>query len=327
MSEFRQDLVSGDWIIIAPGRHARPEDLLPPKEKRIPSSVKTCPFDHLESSGNWPPIAAYPNAKNWRLVLIPNKYPALSHEMGCLKLIKHGPYTASEGVGHHDLIVTRDHKKSFADLSARSAEEVFAMFQTRYRTVVKDPCLRYVSCFANWGRGAGASIFHPHYQVRSLPIIPPDVAHSLTGSHRYFEVHKRCVHCAMLAYERKEKIRVIAENRSAIAVAPYVSRSPYEIRIFPKKHLPYFEKTSEVDMRGIVEILQVTLRRMRRKLNDPDYNFFIHSSPLKDQHDYKHYHWHIEIIPKITTLGGFELSTDIEINVVPPESAAALLRK
>lgn len=328
MSELRQDVVSGDWIIIAPERTHRVKwgELLPKKGLRRSSPKRDCPFENLEKSGNWPPILAHPNSEHWQVVLIPNKFPALSHTTGCIKTQKDGFYHGRDGVGHHDLVVTRDHAKSFPALPRREAAAVFNLMQERYREMMGDPCIVYTSSFANWGKGAGASLYHPHYQLLSLPIIPPDVTHSLKGSHRYWRRHHRCVHCDMLAYEKASKIRVITENKYAIAVAPYVSRTPYEVRIFPKRHMAYFERTERKTTESVATMLQLVLGRMKLRLRDPDYNFFIHSAPLKHQREYTHYHWHLEIIPKMTALGGFELSTDVEINVVAPEDVARRLR-
>lgn len=327
MSELRQDLVSGDWIIIAPERGGRPYDIIPPKSIRLKSSQKNCPFDNLKKSGNWPPILTYPNEKNWKVAIIPNKYPALKHEENsCAARFNLGPYRLTDGIGYHDLIITRDHNTNFAHLKLKEGVRVFRILQERYRMLAADKCLLYTSIFFNWGPTAGASIYHPHFQVLTLPIVPPDIESSLLGSARYFKNNKRCVHCVMLKWERKTKKRVITENSSAVAIAPFVSREPFEIRIFPKKHMSRLEEAPTEDLRDIVAVLQSSLRKIESRLNDPDYNFFIHTAPLRDHGLYKHYHWHIEIIPKISITAGFELSTGVDINVVDPDKAAAILR-
>jgi len=159
-----------------------------------------------------------------------------------------------------------------------------------------------------------------------LPVVPPDVAHSLRGSAIFFEKHKKCVHCEMIRFEKEGKLRVIAENEGAVAVCPFVSRQPFEIRVFPKKHLPYFENTYDNDMEAVVEVLQKALKLVEKNLRDPDYNFFIHTSPLKDKESYNHYHWHIEVVPKISIPAGFELGTGVDINVVDPDEAAKIIK-
>ncbi len=327
MSELRQDLVSGDWIIVAPERFKRPQDFLKYKSPRKPPLLKTCPFEDFnlrKSTTRWPPLLSVPRDTNWRVVVVPNKYPALRHFPGCATPLAYGPSDSITGAGEHDLVIARDHKKNFADVSLKEAVEILKIIQRRYRRLAKDICNVYSSTFFNWGEGAGASIFHPHYQILTLPIIPPDISHSLNGSRRYFRAHKKCVHCVLLKFDLKEKKRIIDQNQSAVSVAPYVSRVPFEVRIFPKKHSPYFEKTSEKDLACVAALLQSALKRVRHHLKDPDLNFFIHTAPFKGNYDY--YHWHIEITPKISIWGGFELGTGVDINIVDPKMAAAVLK-
>jgi len=326
MSELRQNLVSGDWIIMAPERGRRPHDFLPKRKRRVPSPKATCPMENLAASGNLPILASYPNDARWEVVAIRNKYPALRHIDACAVPLKRGPYTALGGVGAHEMIVTRDHTKNFAHLSPRQAVQVLLILQERYRAFQEDPCLRYASTFFNWGETAGASLFHPHYQLLGLPIIPPNIASSIEGSRRYFKKHRRCVHCEMIAYEERVRKRVIAKNAGAIAVTPYVSRNPFGIRIFPRRHHSCFERTPLADLRAVSAALQSCLRLTERHLNDPDFNFFIHTAPLTRQTYYRHYHWHIGVIPKVTIPAGFELSTGIDINTVDPDLAAHILR-
>ncbi len=324
-SELRQDLVSGDWIVIAPKRAKRPEQLLK-KEKRIKAAKEDCPFENPQKSGHGESILAYPDSNNWQVKVVQNKYPAFAHKNIHVKVSRQGLYSTVSGVGHHDLVITRNHDNNFAHLSGQGANLVFKAFQDRYLMFVNDPCLAYVSIFHNWGPKAGASIYHPHYQIIAIPVIPPDINHSLLGSLRYFKKFKKCVHCAMIEEEEKNRRRIIYENKGAIVFTPFVSREPFELRVFPKKHLPYFENTQDEDLKWIVEALQKALIKIEKHLHDPDYNFFIHTAPILNKKKYHHYHWHIEIQPKINISAGFELGTGIEINAVDPDEAAKILK-
>jgi len=325
MSEFRKDIVSGDWIVMAPERAGRPHSFKS-AEKRLSTSVRDCPFEHPDKTGNWPPIHQWPAKGAWQAILIPNKFPALRHEDFCAPERREGVYDRMDGVGWHDLVVTRDHRKSFPDLPSEAAVQVLTLFQKRYRDAIADSCLQYVSAFGNWGATAGASLTHPHYQILSLPIIPPHVNHALRGSERYFDAHRRCVHCDIIGFERKRKKGLIAENAEALAFAPFASRQAYAVQVFPKKHQPHFDVASPASLRGVAALLQKVLGRMAHRLGDPDYNFFIHAAPLKDKGKFKHYHWHVEVAPKMGIAAGFELSTGVDINTVLPEVAAKLLR-
>ncbi|MBI4094927.1 MAG: HIT domain-containing protein [Candidatus Liptonbacteria bacterium] len=326
MSELRRDSVSRDWIIMAPDRAGRPHAAHAKKHVRRASPKRTCPFENLKASGNSAPIVSYPNDARWEVAVIPNKYPALVHHQACLTLRREGPYERAPGIGHHDLVVTRDHDKNFGALSRARALRVLLVLQERYRTLAKDRCLVYTSTFFNWGASAGASIYHPHYQVLTLPIIPPHIQHSLIGSKDYKRRYGRCVHCDMVKFEAKREKRIIYKDARAVAFAPFVSQQEFEFRIFPRRHLPFFEYTPVADLLAAARALQHTIRRMKTRLNDPDFNFFIHTAPLKEQRKHDHYHWHIEVLPKTSIAAGFELSTGVEINVVDPDTAAALLR-
>lgn len=328
MSEFRQDPVSEDWIIVAPERAKRPDDFLPPRKKRPSTPKSACPFEDLKKSGNWPPLFLVPNdPRRWRVAAIPNKYPALVHGKSCFVPVADGPYVRASGIGYHDLIVTRDHRRNLADMSRKEAGELFAALVRRFHMADKDNCMAYVSVFYNWGSAAGASLYHPHYQVLTLPVIPADVEASLSGSAAYFKKHRRCVHCDILAYERKGKKRVIEENAGAIAFTPFVPKSRMEVSVYPKRHFPFFERTPESVLADAAALVGSMLRRVRKYLRDPDLNFFIHTGPIRDQRKYGHYHWHIDVIPKIyPPPGGFELSTGVDINAYDPDWLAAYLR-
>lgn len=321
MSELRQDIVSGDWIILAPGRGVRPNEFSKQKE-RVVTPILECPFEDLKKSGNEPAVFSLGDF----VVLIPNKYPILSHLNQCAVVTPFGPYAYTEGNGYHDVVITHDHDRNFPRLSRDEAYMVFQAFQKRFLMLAHDPCVAYSSAFHAWGPSAGASVYHPHYQILTLPIIPPDVNRSLEGSLRYFTFHKTCVHCVVIESELREKKRVVYENDVAVVIAPYASGQPFEMRIFPKSHTPVFEKSSDVVLRGVADALQVALRAVEHTLHDPDYNFFIHTAPIHNQHQYEAYHWHIEVIPKTSTIGGFEWSTGINVNIVDPDLAAETLR-
>jgi UDPglucose--hexose-1-phosphate uridylyltransferase len=327
MSELRQDIVSGDWTLLSPGRAFRPNAMDRKKAARKPSPKSTCPFEDLKKGGGWPPIIAYPNNENWKIAVVPNKYPALTEKTKGehSKLFKRGIYPIRTAVGAHWLLLTRDHNKHFADLSAREAAQVFEVFREAHEMETKDKSVKYVTSFYNYGPGAGASIWHPHYQILSLPIVPTHTVHSIRGAREYFQKNKRCVRCDIIKTERRHGARVIAENDHAIALAPYASKKPFEVSVLPKRHWPSFRETPPEVMRDVAMLLQSVLRKMKTHLSDPDLNFFIHDTPL-DNKDSKYHHWHIEVLPRVSTDAGFEFSTGIIINIIDPDAAAAILR-
>lgn len=324
-SELRQDPVSGDWIVVAPRRGARPHEF-EREGRRVLAPRRTCPFE-IETGARTPEsLLRYGNEKTWTVKVIENKFPAFAHRSVCPAFLTRGLYTVAEGAGHHNLLVTRSHTRNFSDLSPVHARLVFQAFRDRYLMFAEDKCVYYASFFQNWGPSAGASIYHPHYQMIAIPVIPPEVEHSFRGSAAYFRRHERCVHCDIIAYERRVKRRVIAENASAIALAPFASRAAFEMHVFPKTHSPFFEDSFDAHLLDVVHVLQNVLRALKRALRDPDYNFFIHTAPIRNKRRYHHYHWHIEVLPKLNIPAGFELGTGLNINPVDPDRAARMLR-
>ena len=231
------------------------------------------------------------------------------------------------GFGYHELLITRGHTVNFPKLGEEDALLVFKAFRERYLEIAQDKNLSYVSIFHNWGLKAGASVYHPHYQILGIPVIPPSVSHSLKGSAKYMKKYNKCAHCEQIAWEKKQKKRIIFENKHAIAFIPFASKEPFEIRVTIKKHTPFFEDTKDVYLLSVTKVLRRALQKLEKALNKPDYNFFIHTAPVRDKNNYNYYHWHIEAIPRTNISAGFELGTDIEINPLDPDAAAKFLRK
>lgn len=335
ISELRQDLVTGSWVLIATGRARRPHVF--GKKNGVAAGKTECPFEALGENaifvidktgeGYRTPKKNFPYLqKHWWAEVVPNKYPAVGTGV-CRVLRKSGPHKWMDGVGFHEVIVTRDHTRSIALMKPKEVEYLVKTYRERYAALKDEECIKYIAIFHNHGKSAGASIFHPHSQLMAIPVIPPDVQRSLIGSMEYAHRHEgKCVHCVMLAFERKEKKRIVYENKDFVVLCPYVSRAAFEIRIFPKRHNPNFEISQDHDLPAVADALRITLKKLARGLKNPDYNFFVHTAPTLHTEEYDHYHWHIEILPKTGTWAGFEISTGIDIATVSPEDAARLLR-
>ncbi len=326
---MRQDLVSGDWILLASERAHRPELVAQKKEERRPPKGE-CPFDDPQKFGNKPPVLVYQNKKgtDWFLQVIPNKYPAV--EPGsCGPAKKTGLYRLHEGRGAHEVIILRDHNKHISEYEKEDLKLLLSAYQDRYKSLINDKCVEYISIFHNYGKEAGASVSHPHSQILALPIVPPDVSRSVRGSRDFFHEHHKCVHCLMIEYELKNKKRIVFENKSAVVLAPYVSHSNFELRIFPKKHAAFFERVNESggELLDMAQALHAALAKIYKNLKNPSFNFFLHTAPAIKNLDYSHYHWHFEILPKTSIFGGFDIGTGIDIITVAPETAAQILRK
>lgn len=336
VSELRKDLVSGDWVVIATGRGRRPHAFAQRKRIKDRQLISQCPFEDPQASGNGEPLLIYyeegktkrvkgakKRIKEWSLQVIGNKYPAFGPG-DCSDYYKEGPYTLMDGAGFHEVIITRDHKKHIALLPLEKVEEIIKAYQERYLALMEHKCVNYISIFYNHGREAGATVSHPHSQLVAIPVLPSDVRRSLRGAKKYYKKHKKCVHCKMLKWEREER-RVIFQNEHFIVYAPFVPRTAFELRVYPRKHKSNFEKMTSIERKYLAEALKTALYKLYKGLNDPAYNFFLHTAPC-DGRNYGYYHWHFEIWPKTETWAGFELGTGIEISTIEPEQVAKYLR-
>jgi UDPglucose--hexose-1-phosphate uridylyltransferase len=265
------------------------------------------------------------NGPGWWVRVVPNKYPALGIE-GDLNKTGLGMYDWMNGVGAHEVIIeTPEHEKQLCFLDDRQIEDVLWAYRARYLDLKKDPRLKYILVFRNYGRVAGASLSHPHSQLVATPIIPGVVAGELAGALRYAEYRDRCVFCDVVRQELDEGKRVVAENEHFVVVAPYAARSPFETWLLPKRHSPSFASIPVEEQTSFAVILGETLRRLHLCLDDPPYNYNFHTAPC-DADDDPGFHWHLSISPRLTIAAGFEMGTGIYINVTPPEVAAEHLR-
>jgi len=327
-SELRQDLVSGDWVAIATARARRPHAFVEKKKQAFGQLKSACPFEalHVGALLAHARDGSVGSKSSWWVQVVANKYPAFG-KGECVVFDTVGPYQWTQGVGFHEVIVTRDHTRSIAAMSHDEVRQIIRSYQERAEAMREDACVKYISIFHNHGRTAGASIGHPHSQMIALPVIPPDVARSMRGSAEYFRLHNACVHCAMVGYEMDAGERMIYENDHCIVVAPYASKTAFEMRIFPKKHRARFEEMVAEECASLADALRVSLAKLFKGLGNPDYNFFIHTAPVSSTEEFSHYHWHMEIVPKTAIWAGFEIGTGIEISTIAPEDAAKFLKK
>jgi UDPglucose--hexose-1-phosphate uridylyltransferase len=323
-SELRYDLVSKDWVLIATGRARRPETFATQKRETHELPQKDCFFCNL-SDQEKPTLQYFDKNGDWEVTVVPNKYPAFSPNHSLHERAE-GPYSIQNGVGFHEVVITRDHHKTLAEMPVDQIHKVIDAYQERYLEFANEKFINYVSIFHNHGKEAGASVAHPHSQIIAIPLIDPDLQRSLNGSRSFFEVQKECAHCKMIQWDMEDGRRIVFENEKFIVLVPFASRVAFETRIYPKDHHPYFERIKEDDKNLLSEALKEALGRIFKGLNDPAYNFFLHTAPC-DGKDYGHYHWHFEILPKTSTWAGFELGAGIEISTIEPEEAAKYLRQ
>ncbi len=328
MSELRKDPVVGRWVIIAADRAGRPNDF----SERTLHHGGRCPFDDGQETLTPSETMAYaapgrsPNARGWYLRVVPNRFPALTIE-GALLREGVGIFDKMSGIGAHEVIIeTPRHETSMGDLSRAEVESVLAAYRDRIRDLKRDERFRHILVFKNQGRAAGATLEHAHSQLIALPIVPRNVIEELRGAEAYFTHKERCPYCDIIAQERKDSVRLIFENEHAIALAPWAPKSPFETWVLPKTHAASYEEAPDALRSGVAEVMRVVLRKLDVALERPPLNYMLHTAPLRDKPS-SYYHWHFEIVPRLTGVAGFEWGSGFFINPTSPEEAAAFLRK
>ncbi len=330
MPELRKDPIIGRWIIISTERGKRPTDFIVEKTLAKGGFCPLCPGNENTTP---PEVLIYsqyptrqPNKPGWDVRVVPNKYPALVIE-GELSKEGDGLYDKMNGIGAHEVIIeTPDHNETFTHLPPERMVKVFWAFRDRLTDLSNDPRFRYVMIFKNYGAAAGASLEHSHSQLVALPILPRMIKSELDGSLSYYKYKERCVFCDIIKQEINHNQRVITQNELFIAIVPYAPRSPFEMWILPKKHASSYLSMNNEEFKQLSEIFSECMRRLDKCIPNVPYNFVLHGAPLRSP-ALEHYHWHFEVMPKLTTIAGFEWGSGFYINPIPPEEAAKYLRK
>jgi len=315
-------------VIISTDRAKRPSDFT--REPVIITGGRVCPFCPGNELKTPPEVLSYrhsgkPNEQGWWLRVIPNKFPALRVE-GELERQGEGLYDRMNGVGAHEVIIeTADHFATLGEMTDRQISDIFWAFRDRIMDLRKDKRLRYVMLFKNHGEAAGASLEHTHSQLIALPVVPKRVQEELDGAKRYYDYKERCIYCDILQQELETGKRVVLETDHFLAISPYAPRFPFETWIVPRRHDSHFEAADATVLQNLGWVMRTTMRKMEKVLEKPAYNMMIHSGPVQEG-PIAHYHWHIELIPKLTKVAGFEWGTGFYINPTPPEESAKYLR-
>jgi UDPglucose--hexose-1-phosphate uridylyltransferase len=324
LSLFRRDPVTGRWTIIMPDRSLAPRSPSPPTA----AARGFCPFCPGHEAQTPPETLRIPSPGSgppgWSVRVVPNKFPALEPDAVPAPATV-GLYDRLGGFGLHEVIIeSPDHSASFASYSKEQAGAVVEAWHRRYEAVSRDPRVRYVLIFRNRGSEAGASLEHPHSQIIGLPILPKLVQEEISQARRYYEWKERCVFCDMIHEETTQGVRIVAESDAFVAFTPYASRFPYEIWILPKSHQAHFLAMTAPERKELGGLLRDVLRRLDAVADRPPFNLLVHSTPRQEEES-SHYHWHIEIMPRLTRVAGFEWGTGYYLNPILPEDAAKAL--
>jgi UDPglucose--hexose-1-phosphate uridylyltransferase len=342
MSELRNCPIKRRWTIIAPERKHRPQQfIMPGGPAKAADAVSGCPFEYGNEDHTLPEIFVIPrpvkagSGPNWQVRVVPNRFPVLRVE-GEVQRDGDGLHDMVSGVGAHELIIENpDHHRELADLELDELALVLVAWRERLVDLRRDQRLRYILIFKNYGTEAGASLSHPHCQLIATPIIPTVVVQELRSAREHFARKERCIFCDLIRQEQRLGERVAVESDRYVALQPFAAALPFETWILPTRHSHDLALATDDDLLGLASILRDVLRRLRVLLNDPPFNLVLHTSPSPHprlaQPDYwstiEHdFHWHIELVPRVTRSAGFEWGSGYTINPTPPEEAARFLK-
>jgi UDPglucose--hexose-1-phosphate uridylyltransferase len=331
MSEIRQDQATKRWVIMATERAKRPRDLVGQRlsAERQPELSPDCPFCPGNEAKTPPEVyrdgGGLANSPGWRVRVVPNRFAALSPE-GEVAIREPYWFTSVAGVGAHEVIIeTPLHNASPATLDVEQMTRVLVAAGERFNQLQQDRRLNYIAFFRNEGLAGGSSLTHPHTQIIATPITPTNIRLEIEEARRHYDDRMHCVYCETIEKEQEAGVRVVLDTDAFLVFEPFASRWPFETWVVPKAHSPVLTPGGLDQARPLAVALGAALGALYRGLGDPAYNLVLHEAPLRDScEDY--WHWHIEILPRLSTAAGFELGTGIWINSMLPEDAAAYLR-
>jgi UDPglucose--hexose-1-phosphate uridylyltransferase len=330
MSDLRRDPVTGRWVIIAPDRSRRRADFTPQPVGAVDGDF--CPFCEGQESvaGRellaWRPNGSAANASGWELRVVANREPALRVE-DTLGDPSDSLFESLGGLGAHEVVIeSPNHRATFATMTAEAIGRVLWAWRERIRDLRRDIRLKSFVIVKNVGATAGATLDHSHSQLLALPLVPHHVRDELTGAKLHQTGTKHCVFCDLIAEELARDVRVVSADERTVALAPFASRVPFELCIVAREHQASFEDASDAVLAAIGERLRDAIRRLDVTLVSPPYTLLLHTAPVGEDHAAS-YHWHIEIVPRLTAVNGVAWDGGVHVNAVPPEEATEVLRK
>ena len=330
MNELRRDPITGRAVLVAAGRDARPNQYEAKKvpDRELAQTQQACPFCFGQM--DTPPIIEQFGGENpWQVCVVPNLYPVLSAQESRSGVAQDASVSALFKTrtveGFHEVVIESPvHTTRLSDLSGEQFRLMLEAYRSRICSM-RDRGCDYVQVMKNQGRDAGASLMHTHSQIFGMHFVPETVERELQGALKYQQTNQSCVYCDLVAAELGAKERVVATNDHFVAWCPFASRFALETWIAPRTHTPRFEEATDDLLETLASLFRMVMRKLESHPRVQAFNYLIHTAPFGAQAD--HYHWHIEIIPRVAKLAGFEWGTGVHINTIPPERAAAELRQ
>lgn len=320
MSQLRLNPLTGRWVTVATERVTRPDDFSRDRMAVETGPPHPCPFCPGHEEPTPAALETYGKGGEWSLRVVPNRYPAFAGSEP-MKVRNLGPvFTEAPAGGIHEVLVfSRHHDDSWADLDDLQAGLAMAALRDRFEDHSRRSGVRYTQAIVNHGREAGASLVHPHGQLLAMPFVPGEIAEEEAGFKRFAG---SCLLCTMAEAERDAGHRVVLDQDGVLVVCPYWSGAPYEMLVMADTHHGHIAQCGPHDLVAVGRAVRDVLARLRDRVGDVAYNLVVHTLP---HHHNDEFHWHIHVLPRIQSLGGFEQGTGVPINIMAPEQAAELL--
>jgi len=331
MSELRQDPTTKVWVIIAPERAKRPRQA--PKKRQVdvlPVWDESCPFcpgNEDQTPGETFRLPITDHDSPWEIRVVPNRFAALTPEGDTTRVENGRFFRKMGGFGIHEVIIeSPSHNTPMALMAYEQVEKVLIAYQERYNALKKNQQIRCITIFKNHGWAAGTSLVHPHSQLVAAPILSPYYNRKFDIAHEHYADMGRCLYCDLIAWDIRNTERAVAETREFVVVHPYASRVPYETWIMPKTHCASFGMFPTTHLAELARVLKDVLLCLYQRLDNPAFNLMIDSTTTADEES-PYYHWHLRIVPRITTIAGFEMGSGMYISAALPEQTAGIMKQ
>jgi UDPglucose--hexose-1-phosphate uridylyltransferase len=321
VSQLRWNPLTGRWVTVAAERVSRPSDFAPRLLPVEADPDRPCPFCPGNEEETAPALETYGPEGHWLVRVVPNLYPAFSGTEP-LRIHDLGPvFRQAPGNGVHEvLVLSPDHKADWSELRDEQAALVMAALRDRMEDHARYSSVQYTQAIVNHGREAGASLEHPHGQLLGIPFVPGEIAEEKRG----FERHAGdCLLCTVISEERAAAHRVVIDDERVLVLSPYWAGTPYELLVLPTTCQPHIARAAPRDLVAVGQALRDALRTLGELVGDFAYNIVFHTAP---HHDDARFHWHVHVLPRLTSIAGFEQGTGVMINLVAPEQATQQLR-
>ena len=313
----------GRWVIIAVERARRPGNFIDPINRRRRDDDQECdlcvkPDNPVYSLGDICVVRSRQSSST----------PGQQTSNG-----QNGLYEVIKDIGIHETVIeTPDHVSNMADLSVGRITEIVQTYVARFNEIEQNTRLTHALIYKNYGLSQFAH--HACSHIMAMPVASLEITEKLSGAQQYFKDHKRCVYCDLIEREIKDKKRIIVETDDFLAVIPFAARFLFETWIIPKKHHADFAQGIRGHEEDLAKILKIVLQKTKNGLDDTAYNWVIQTAPFRRQDAARgkwqtidvDYHWHMELIPRLTRMAGFEKGSGFYICAIPPEEMAEYLR-